>query len=1576
MNKSLEAYLVNLDMPLAFRLRAFYERYCRAGDEAYLHLAVHAAFPIAMTPDLLYKIWLNFREDGQGNELKIPYVAVSDLLLSSLYRATGRNTFEMPDGIRTVLLDYLQGDPRFGEERKDELAYFLRAYLQENPQAIPSEAFRRAQDFIVKLRLEWEVAAEELLKAYNQAKHVGQIQHLLNMAKGELKGQELAEDGQKNPLAVATEFVRGVQEYKSGNREKGLELLERLKGRLSKGGNGGIRVNLEQRILEALPAEMELGYDERPVFFGVFNSSVSGTAQIKSIQEKDLILKALESVKELNSLALVDKTWEELNSISKSVKERVLIFHFAGHGEKDKLIFEDGSINPDQLADFLSQFPNLKLVFLNSMRSERFIEKLVESGIPVVLATYGDIADSQAISFAHNFYEQLALNTGLSDAYTFAKSKPWSLETNSEFIDFRGFKPKQTTYYLYQKSEHDEQWKLIDAIQLFLEQQRATKQAKKEDKVFPAQLNKIPFLKEGEVCLGRLDEIKLLDNKVKNQKSPVFIVGKQGVGKTTLLRAYIHQHHRSFKHVLWLNLNTGLSESVISDPNLVNLIEEQADNNAKEYNQFVKLTALLNTISGPNLLIIDSAKEKLQTKKIIELLPNSDNWKVIISSRTNKGFNPIGINPLKPEAALILFNSHYQNGKDSEKSKLLKTLERIPDRIIQVAKFLNQFKGSLSIQSLLKAAEQKKLNINKIAEFLSKSENATSLGLKIKSWLELNGEKEVIQDAVLKHLDGDTEAQEINRVLVAWLNTNGDPSFIFEYVKRYLVQYANELGSGIVFFFWIEKTRTIKDVEVYLKKHLDLHADKKETCNLMIYWLWYGGEPKAIKPLVKKHLDLNGQNEPSHNLLGAWLGASRDIDLVRDNVVKALRQHLGAEQIALIVSAWLEAGGELDVVQESVQLFMQLGPMELFTSSIIQGWLKAGGETKVVEAGMLRYLDKFATNKEARFIMIAWLEASGNPQVLNDAISEFFRVYPSGELSRTLMKLFITKAEADNSLKHIEEERLAISTLLNLNFDIVNNHEVLNYLKVNSVNQGAALVLNKCLEAKWDINTIAPFFHQYLDKNATSTEASFVIQSWLNAGADKAEIQDAMIQFLDSNSNKGAKGTPLVINSWLEAEGDKKLIQDFLVRYLQLNVTEPEAAIVFNSWLNANGDKSIIQDSLKKYLQFNAEQPDAQFVLCSWLDAGGDKALIQESIFKYLHVNREAKEASLVISSWLVANGDKAIVKGYLVDYLQSNAEKPEARHVIKAWLNSGGDPSLVQNALISYLNKYAQEKEASFAIAAWLDAKGDKKIIKKALLLYLNTHAQTKNAAFVIQAWLSASGDLTSIQDKIIQYLNKYAEEKEAAFVISSWLLARGGKSIIQEYLIRHLRLNAEKSEARHVIKAWLDTGGDRKIVNKAWNVYLENNIEQPEASLVIVALIQAEEPTKSLRKWVRKYLDHFPVTPQTFELVKTWVAKIGVHEITETLRFSPSERITSVTIFELEMLVNEEIAAILPSEEPFREQWNNIQSIFNILLDFVETNRMPNDDFYAQFHKVNLAISSLVVKIQVKYLESYNPS
>ncbi|MGK7916920.1 MAG: hypothetical protein AB4038_15480, partial [Prochloraceae cyanobacterium] len=109
------------------RIEAFRRRF----GEAHLALAYHAAFPLALTPDLLYRLWSYFRRDIHAEVLNIPWIAVADLLLSSLCDEVGYELYEMKGAVRSTLLRQLKANSRFGIQRINDLSDFLLAYVKQ-----------------------------------------------------------------------------------------------------------------------------------------------------------------------------------------------------------------------------------------------------------------------------------------------------------------------------------------------------------------------------------------------------------------------------------------------------------------------------------------------------------------------------------------------------------------------------------------------------------------------------------------------------------------------------------------------------------------------------------------------------------------------------------------------------------------------------------------------------------------------------------------------------------------------------------------------------------------------------------------------------------------------------------------------------------------------------------------------------------------------------------------------------------------------------------------------------------------------------------------------------------------------------------------------------------------------------------------------------------------------------------------------------------------------------------------------------------------------------------------------------
>ncbi|MEM6751383.1 MAG: formylglycine-generating enzyme family protein [Cyanobacteria bacterium P01_C01_bin.38] len=128
------------------RIRVFTQRY---GEKA-LELAIHAAFPLTITSDLLYCLRETFVKD-------CPWYAVGDIAASGLCKTIGYDLYEMEDETKHGLLDLLLKDKKIVKQRlreliedaEDETINDLIKRLHKNKNSKNSR-FRELSDFMAK----------------------------------------------------------------------------------------------------------------------------------------------------------------------------------------------------------------------------------------------------------------------------------------------------------------------------------------------------------------------------------------------------------------------------------------------------------------------------------------------------------------------------------------------------------------------------------------------------------------------------------------------------------------------------------------------------------------------------------------------------------------------------------------------------------------------------------------------------------------------------------------------------------------------------------------------------------------------------------------------------------------------------------------------------------------------------------------------------------------------------------------------------------------------------------------------------------------------------------------------------------------------------------------------------------------------------------------------------------------------------------------------------------------------------------------------------------------------------------
>ena len=106
-------------------------------------------------------------------------------------------------------------------------------------------------------------------------------------------------------------------------------------------------------------------------------------------------------------------TIEKINHDLGVYRDRLAVFHFSGHAGQDALVMGGEEANPKGIALQLAEsarIGKLKLVVLNGCSTAGQVNRLLELGIPSVIATHAPVGDFSATAFAGAFYKGLAVN--------------------------------------------------------------------------------------------------------------------------------------------------------------------------------------------------------------------------------------------------------------------------------------------------------------------------------------------------------------------------------------------------------------------------------------------------------------------------------------------------------------------------------------------------------------------------------------------------------------------------------------------------------------------------------------------------------------------------------------------------------------------------------------------------------------------------------------------------------------------------------------------------------------------------------------------------------------------------------------------------------------------------------------------------------------------------------------------------------------------------------------------------------------------------------------------------------------
>lgn len=203
----------------------------------------------------------------------------------------------------------------------------------------------------------------------------------------------------------------------------------------------------------------------QPVFFLAFANDQDSHLPLLE-QERKVVrqhLLPLENDQYIQLLTESAATINDITGLLTQVKDRLAIFHYAGHAESDKLFLTDQAANSDGLADLLGTQTNLKLVFLNGCSTREQVERLLQNGVPAVIATAVPVGDSAAKEFANAFYKALATQHTIKEAFDIAASR--QKMANGPAVEWhrgQGFPVVEEDIFPWGLYTHDEAKEILD----------------------------------------------------------------------------------------------------------------------------------------------------------------------------------------------------------------------------------------------------------------------------------------------------------------------------------------------------------------------------------------------------------------------------------------------------------------------------------------------------------------------------------------------------------------------------------------------------------------------------------------------------------------------------------------------------------------------------------------------------------------------------------------------------------------------------------------------------------------------------------------------------------------------------------------------------------------------------------------------------------------------------------------------------------------------------------------------------------------------------------------------------------
>lgn len=258
------------------KIQQFYSKYVQDYYDQYQFghfiFAAYCAVPVLLSPDLLYKLWLNFRDyQWAGKPARIHQIAISDVLLSSICNEVGYELYEIQTDIRTALLAWLNEETGGTNSKKlyapEQIAGFVVEYTQlpNAPSQLWGEGYAEAQLWNAYSFSDPQKAIQVLLSQLNRATRESDRLRILDaLDKTQTRLDVLLDEEAKTEIKDFEKWHKFSEAWKAliqQNNRLFLDIVKKnpqIRDLLSKENNGGIALQMSREVkteLELLDQE-------------------------------------------------------------------------------------------------------------------------------------------------------------------------------------------------------------------------------------------------------------------------------------------------------------------------------------------------------------------------------------------------------------------------------------------------------------------------------------------------------------------------------------------------------------------------------------------------------------------------------------------------------------------------------------------------------------------------------------------------------------------------------------------------------------------------------------------------------------------------------------------------------------------------------------------------------------------------------------------------------------------------------------------------------------------------------------------------------------------------------------------------------------------------------------------------------------------------------------------------------------------------------------------------------------------------------------------------------------------------